>query len=250
LPKDDPETRKDAVKNKNTKRIQVTQPNLPEYEGTARTIIGNRILFVEAMHDPDCDNPCEDQDGVGHIRSLSNRHINRIGYDEAKALLESDADVVALSYYEHGNCVWMVAGSAKENTPGVEFQWDGTRFAGVWIPDDSVRESYTGQDGLSRRDWMVKQAECACETYTAWSNGDCWGYSVQVFKVRKDGDGEVFDSLEDYRRDAAEHEDSCFGFIGHDYFKDEMKDQAVYALKQVYTAQRFSKRAIAAAFKA
>ena len=102
---------------KNMKRIQVTQPNLPEFEGTAHTIIGNRILFVEAMHDQDCSNPCEDQDGFGEIRSLSNRHINNIDYDEAKELLENDADVVPLSYYEHGNCIWMVAGSAgRKNT--------------------------------------------------------------------------------------------------------------------------------------
>jgi hypothetical protein len=230
------------------KRITLVEPNLPEFENTEHTIIGNYILFVESAHDQDCGNPCTDVDGMGHIRSLSNRHINNISYEEAEELLKTDPDVIPLSYYEHGNSVWMVSGSARESTPGIEFTWDGTRFAGVWIPDDCVRESYTGQDGLSRRDWMTKQAEICCDEYTKWANGDCWGYDVQVHKVRK-SDGNVFDDFDDYRFDTALFDDSCWGFIGWDYFESEMKDVAIRALKFIYTKQGYSKRAISAAFK-
>lgn len=239
------------------RRITITEANLPNYEGTAVTIVGNRILFVEAMNDQDCPNPCEDQDGMGSIRSLSNRHINNIDYDEAKELLESDKDVIPLSYFEHGNSLWMVAGSAMERTPGIEFQWDGVRFAGIWIPDASVRESFApsaenpekDSDGLTRHEWMAKQAEICCEEYSKWANGDCWGFDIQVYKVRKDDDGEPYDQKDDYRRDEAEYDESCFGFVGHDYFESEIKDQALYALKDIYQKQGFSKRAIATAFK-
>jgi hypothetical protein len=237
---------------KRMKRIQkpitVTVPKLPDRDGTKTTIIGNRIVFVTVDHDSDCENPCTSCDGVGTVRSLSRRHINHIEYDEAKGLLEADQDVIPLSYFEHGNCAWFVMNGECSNTPGIEFQWDGVKFAGIWIPDTSVRESYTGQDGLTRRAWMVQQAESACEVYTAWVNGECYGFRVEVYKVRKDDQGEPFDSADDYRRDTPEHKDSCWGFIGWDHAKDEIKDAGVYALKALYKAQGYSKRAIAAAF--
>lgn len=253
------------------KRITVTEVELPGYAGETKvTVIGNRIVFVEADHDQDCSNPCEDCDGFGSIRSLSNRHINNIDIDEAVELLKSDADAVALSYFEHGQSLWMVAGSDATRTPGVEFQWDGTRFAGVWIPDKCVRESFTSvlsgkrtgnagelavkttldtnADGLTRREWMVKQAEHACETYTEWANGQCFGYDVQVFKVLRGEDGEVYEDREDYRRETPLQDDSCWGFIGWDYFEDEMRDVTRGILRRMYSDMRFSKRAIARAF--
>src|SRR5580658_6464069 len=193
--------------------------SIPEQvDETAVTIIGDTIIFFTIEHDQDCPNPCTDCDGMGHVRSLSNRHINNIKYEEAKALLEEDQDVVALSYFEHGNSLWMVAGSDRERTPGIEFVWDGVRFAGVWIPDDCVRESYTGQDGLSRRDWMVKQAESCCEVYTEWANGQCYGYRIAGYKLRKDEDtGDNYEEEDDYRFKDELFEDSCWGFIGWDH---------------------------------
>jgi hypothetical protein len=224
------------------KRIHIDELNIPDYTGTASTIIGKHILFVTIQHDQDCSNPIED-DGFGEIRSLSRRHINNIDYDEALELLKTDEDVIPLSYFEHGNSLWMVQNSSAP--AGVEFQWDGVRFAGVWIPDDCVRESYMGQDGLSRRDWMVKQAASACETYTQWANGDCYGYSIEAYKLRKE-DGDVYEELEDYRYDTAIYEDSCWGFIGSDYMR---KDEVIPSVRNALSAMGFSKRAIAAAIE-
>lgn len=193
---------------------------IPEWEGTKHTVIGDRIVFVRVEQDSMRENPCHD-DGMGQIRSLSRKHIDNIDCEYAVELLKNDPDVVALSYFEHGQSLWMVQGSPAP--AGVEFQWDGREFAGVWIPDDCVRESYTGQGGLSRREWMVKQAKSCCDVYTKWANGDCWGYDIQVFKIRKDDDGEVYDVLDDYRRNKAVDEDSCFGFIGHDHLVEELE---------------------------
>lgn len=226
-------------------RSHIPAINIPDEIGKAEyTIIGKHILFVSIEHDQDAANPCEDMDGFGDIRSLSNRHINQIDYEEAKELLETDVDVIPLSYYEHGNSIWMVQELPKPC--GVEFQWDGVRFAGIWIPDKYVRESYTGQDGLLRRDWMVKQAACACETYTQWCNGDVYGYNVEAFELRHDEEtGEEYTDWDDYRFKGAISEDSCWGFFGWDYVQGEVMDVIKGTLRQL----GFSKRAIAEATK-
>lgn len=211
--------------------MTATEVKIPEYARCTpeATIVGDHIVFVTIDYDISPENPCKAWDGFGEIRSLSNRHINRIDRDEAKELLESDEDVVALSYFEHGNSLWMVMNSP---TPaGVEFRWDGVRFAGVWIPDKCVRESYTGQDGLPRRDWMVEQAKSACETYTQWVNGEVYGYNVEIYKLRKDDDGEPYDLESDYRRENTIFEDSCWGFYGWEHVEQEVKDVIASAVK-------------------
>lgn len=138
-----------------------------------------RIIVGYLVHDDDCSSPLED-DGVGAIYSLSSRHINHKDGDEIRAILESDKDAVPLSYYEHGLSLWDVMGG--DHISGCpDMQWDGVPFAGVWVPDDCVRESYMGQDGKTRRQWIRDQAKSACEQYTDWINGDCWGVCVDVF---------------------------------------------------------------------
>lgn len=223
------------------KRIHIEKISLPRYaRETTHVIVGDKILFITIDHDSDAANPCKEWDGFGSIRSLSRKHVENIDPDEALEILKTDPDAVALSYFEHGNSLWMVKDSTAP--AGVEFRWDGVRFAGVWIPDQCVRESYTGQDGLTRRDWMVKQAAAACETYSQWCNGEVYGYSVEAFKARLDDDGEPFDALDDYRRDEPIFDDSCWGFYGWDSIESEVKGVVKNALSEL----GLSKRALAA----
>lgn len=206
--------------------LEIKLPEVPDK--TTYTIDGDTITFVRIDHDSDAENPCTAADGVGMIYSASRRHINYKSFDELRDMLGADEDAIALSYYEHGLCKWMVRGGAASRTPGVEFQWDGVEFAGLWVPDDSVRESYTGQDGLSRHDWMVKQAESACELYTQWANGECYHYTVRAYKLRRVQDGSfagtVYDRMSDYRLDTPLSEDSCAGFYGWDSVIEAVKE--------------------------
>jgi hypothetical protein len=223
-----------------TKRIQIPEIEVPEYDQIKHTIIGKHILFAAIHPDEDQSNPCEDMDGIGMIRSLSNRHDNNIPIEEARELLETDPDVIPLSYFEHGNSLWMVA--SLPSPAGVEFQWDGVRFAGIWIPDKDVRESYTGQDGLSRKDWMIEQAKSACEIYTQWSNGEIFYQYVKVYKLRTE-QGNDYTDLRDYRYQDPVYDDACGGHYGHDYALGELRDNIREALSEI----GFSKRAIAKA---
>jgi len=194
--------------------------------------VGDYILFIRTDYTVGESNPCEDMDGIGTIRSLSTRHVNNIAPDEMNEILDKDADAVILSYFEHGQSLWFVKDSPAP--AGVEFQWDGVRVAGIWIPDDCVRESYTGQDGLSRRDWMVKQAAAACETYTQWSNGEVYGYDVELYCKRVEDDY-LYDELTDYRFANPVYADSCGGFYGWDYFEQEVLNSAKDAIETALT---------------
>lgn len=230
-------------------RARIPEIKLPDTPGkTAHTIIGKHILFVEVAQDDRPENPCTSSfDGVGSIRSLSRRHINNIGTEEAVELLK-DADVVPLSYFEHGQSLWMV--QELPVPAGVEFQWDGVRFAGIWIPDDSLREC-VGPKYLNlapgspeRRAHMVEYAKQACTTYTQWVNGEVYGYVVEVYALRTEG-GDPYTAKDDYRKLTPVYEDSCWGHFGWDYAVSE----AVTAVRSGLRAIGFSIRAISAALK-
>ena len=174
----------------------------------------DKIVVGYLVQDSDCENPLENYDGIGAIHSLSRRHRNHMGIEEMRGILESDEDAVMLSYYEHGQCLWDVMnGDRIVNCPDRE--WDQVEFAGIWVPDASARESYTGQDGKTRREWMVEQAESACKEFTAWCNGDCWGACVDTFNKEGEKTGD----------------DACWGLIRSEYAEKEMREQVEGAFK-------------------
>jgi len=191
----------------------------------------NLIWFIGAHQDESPPNPAEDWDGFGKFHSLSTRHMNF--NEDCPQILDDDVDAVALSYYEHSGCIWFVKDS---QTPGgVEFQWDGVRFAGVWEPDECVSVSVPTECNTPelRRAWMVKQAVSACETYTSWCNGEVYGFSIGVFKIREHEKGVVFDDEDDYRHDDPVYDDSCFGFYGWSDFETQAKEAIGVAKKEV-----------------
>jgi len=196
--------------------MKIKVPYCPDYpEAIAVTIGEKQIAFVSLVQDECGVNPCIDWDGFGTFHSLGRRHHNH--NEQCLEILKKDKDAVALSYFEHGNSLWMVA--ELPSPAGVEFQWDGTRMAGVWEPDNVIKKT-ADDEGLKpgtpeRRAWMVKQAEDACVIYTYWCNGQIFGYQIEIFDKRE-SDGEVYDDLRDYRYDTAEYEDSCYGFYGSD----------------------------------
>jgi hypothetical protein len=188
-------------------------------------------------------------------------------FNELTDLFTSDCDAVPLRYESHGGqCRWALAYDHEDmyasirvervrrrlrgedpnewGTVGFEPDW-AEKFDGIWVPDKCTRESYTGQDGLSRRDWMVKQAEIACETYTDYCNGSVYGYRIELYDIRKDDDGEVITDPHYYIHHKVIEEDSCWGFYGWEYFKDEVLGTVKGFLKDM----KFSRRAIDAAMK-
>ncbi|OGU51131.1 MAG: hypothetical protein A2199_12335 [Hydrogenophilales bacterium RIFOXYA1_FULL_63_33] len=95
-----------------------------------------------------------------------------------------DPHTVMLDCYEHGGQVWSVTGS------GQQCLFDTARGAGVWVPDQCLREeldSIKTNEGIdAARTKAVEFARQALESYNAWLAGDCYGVAVDVFSTEGD----------------------------------------------------------------
>lgn len=149
--------------------------------------------------DGDSPNPLDDWSEMGSILSLNRRHAN---FDPAgvEAAVESNPDAVPLSYFEHGLCLWSVAG---ELPAGCRCPFDSVPFAGVWLPDADTLASAARYGVRTRRHFMRKRARQACDAYTDWCNGAVYGYTIERITDCPAGCGEQ-----------AEHIDSCWGCFG------------------------------------
>jgi hypothetical protein len=163
---------------------------------------------VRIFADPDVPNPLEDCDEMGAILSLNRKHCNfdREGVEEA---IENNPDAVPLSYFEHGQCLWSVAG---ELPPAACCPWDSVSFAGVWLPDEQTLASARNYGGSTRRHFMCKRARQACEVYSQWCNGDVYGYEVERVVTCAHCGEESTESIE-----------SCWGFFGLEYCRSEAR---------------------------
>lgn len=92
-----------------------------------------------------------------------------------------DPYTVMLDCYEHGGQVWSVTGS------GPQCLFDTARGAGVWVPDQCLRDeldSIKEKGGLdAARTKAVEFTRQALESYNAWLAGDCYGVAVDVFSA-------------------------------------------------------------------
>ena len=195
--------------------------NIPDdIDQDAATYCNGRISFLRIVHDDSPSNPMTEWDGQGEIFSLNSRHINGDA-ERVREEIENNSDAVPLSYYEHGNCIWGVAGELNK-VPGVEFQWDGVRFAGVWIPDKLALENIGNVQGEERRAKLREYAAGICEVYSQWCNGEVYGYQLETFALELDDDGDPIEEREEYcaKHDRIE-DDSCYGFYGSEYVKEE-----------------------------
>jgi len=166
---------------------------------TTETVERNGQRYRIALYpDPDAGNPLEEWDEMGKILSLNRRHRNfdPAGIEAAIA----DPDAVPLSYFEHGLCLWSVAG---ELPTGAGCPFDSVDFAGVWLPDTATLASARPYGGWTRRQFMRKRARQACEVYTLWCNGGVYGYEI----TRLSACGQC-------GCEQAQPVDSCWGFYG------------------------------------
>lgn len=181
---------------------------------------GNLIIFWEIEPDEDAPNPCKDFDAEGEIISCNPRHISHDRNRIEEALEDPDSDAVPLSYFEHGLCRWMVRDASRHSIP--DWQWDGTDFAGIWLPDKCLLDEAEGLTGQERRAKMTEWAAQACKIYTQYCNGDVYGYTVKAYAKKADDD-HTYEEPEDYEDEECLHEDSCCGCFGLDYTSEEVQ---------------------------
>lgn len=173
-------------------------------------------LILNLHHDSDLENPSDNHGWKAH--SFNRRHINVTEPGDLGLSHSLDPSTglptvrnpglrkklqtglaFFLSYYEHGNSMWFLHG---EQPAGVEFRWDGVRVAGLLV--------WEGKPGdLGPKTYEDRRADASrfLETYTAWANGEGYGYVI------KDENGDQVDG--------------CFGFYGNDvgFMFDQIRPQ-------------------------
>jgi len=170
------------------------------------------MLTVHLEHDADLECP-NDMDCEWRLYSFGRRHNSYVNPETIGLSLEQEDDgtpkVVSrklrtklknglahwCSYYEHGNSEWF---RKAGNIPcGVEFRWDGVRFAGILIWEHKASEI----GGKSYED-RAKDADGFLRRYTSWANGEGWYYRVEDENGKDIG--------------------SCGGYDDSDYMLSEM----------------------------
>lgn len=151
------------------------------------------MKIVKIERDSDLQNPCDD--GGWRLYSFSRCHAS---YSDPDNFTDHEAKIEAgvafiLSYYEHSGCVWSLRGE------GPQCRWDSVDTAGILVWEGDA-------DDLAP-DYATRRAYAAgfLTTYTAWCNGDGYGYSI---------DEEVTHPCGHVTREGTA--DSCWGFYGPD----------------------------------
>jgi len=139
--------------------------------------VSNIKLVVTLSHDDFPDNPAECDGWKLHSfshRHASFKHPDHFDVDEDKELAAKLKNGLAfwLAYFEHGNCVWSISGE------GPQCRWDSVQRAGILIWEDD--ESNIGAKSYEDRS---EDARRFLSRYTAWCNGEVYGYTVKAFRT-------------------------------------------------------------------
>jgi hypothetical protein len=121
-----------------------------------------------------------------------------------------DPYTVMLDCYEHGGQVWSVTGS------GPQCLFDTARGAGVWVPDQFLREeldSIKTNEGIdAARSKAVEFARQALGSYNAWLAGDCYGVAVDVFSTEGDRLKRIDES-------------AVWGYVGREWAEESLSEE-------------------------
>jgi hypothetical protein len=127
-------------------------------------------LVVRVSHDDSPESPCNEDGWQAY--SFSTRHANYKNPEDFEGDAELEAKLKAglafpLSYFEHGQCMWSLAGS------GPQCRWDTVQRAGLLIWEGA--EDDIGAKTVEDRE---KDAEVFLERFTAWCNGEVFGFDI------------------------------------------------------------------------
>jgi hypothetical protein len=155
-----------------------------------------QMLTVYIGHDDEAVGPVDEGAAGWKLHSFCTRHRSfrhpdslkvevsqdRIGRVKDRTLKRKLECGLAfwLGYFEHGDCIWFRSDSPPA---GVEFQWDGVRYAGllVWYG----KTSWLQATSLAER---TEAADRFLARYTDWANGDMYWYRID------DDQGQTLDS--------------------------------------------------------
>lgn len=159
------------------------------------------MKIILLWHDQDAESPTE-YDGAWKLYSFSRRHkafkhpdhFFEDGALNAELQRKLDSGLAfLLSYYEHGLCVWSLKGT------GPQCPWDSVDVAGILVWEHAEDEM-----GATTVEARTKDAASFLESYTAWCNGQVYGFTIEDERTLPCGHTERVDL------------ESCGGYYGND----------------------------------
>lgn len=203
-----------------------------------RAVLGS--LHLHDQNDPDVDFEFELDGLATTLRGLAEESIEAQHSDDPERDVET---LSALLYQQHwkavvGPYVVPLSYCDAAHGPGTmtcsPTTWDGDPDDlpdGVWVADSGAQENIDWrEDGeaaigeLTLRQRAFDYAKSVCSEFEDWCNGNVFGCVCEVFKRPPNdpfkADGAPWEKIED---EDLEH--SCWGFIGVDYAKQELKEQ-------------------------
>ncbi|MBK1683444.1 hypothetical protein [Rhodoferax fermentans] len=185
-----------------------------------RVMLRYELADIAATYDgTSYEEPYQDQEK--YVESCLRQDCNDSGwanimYDEdLRAVLEEmwsepayfpgDKDAQLLDVYSHSGEHWSLSGG------GMRCRWDTASGAGVWVPDEYLRQQLDDDEakGKDRADQARTYCEQFLDTYNDIISGNVFGCVVEWF----DEDGTSIDH------------DSCWGFIGDDHAQEALKSE-------------------------
>lgn len=212
------------------------------YRETQHVVVGEKIIFFSIKTDEDALLPVAIQHGRNEDQvqkadwDCQGKIVvfhSQADADYGSALIKRRRNVIPLSKFDHSGERWGIMGT-MDNYP--DARWDLTRYAGVWVPDKDVYSNLTRYHGDERKQKIREYCESVLETFNQYLIGDVYGYTVQVYNVRRDDDGEVLTDEDDYRRAEAVGDDSCWGFYGTDTVVEDLTGIVKHYMKEASAA--------------
>ena len=152
---------------------------------------------------------CMDQNGYytehweDFIWDLENDDNDAI--DKAWGLLDDKIFMLSLFIYDHSGITM--------NTTGFHCPWDSGQVGFIYVTKSDIRSEWGKQRISSKlRETVFNNLRAEVETYDQYLTGDVWGYTIT------DRHGDIVDS--------------CWGFYGYDYCKQEAQSQMEYFQQQ------------------
>lgn len=181
-------------------------------------------IHIEIYQDTDCESPLE-YDGFDMISfkrfSTHFKDPEDLDWDDIKAKCERK-EAFLLSCYSHGGESWGLQGEV------MQCQFDTVNTAGILFLSDDLLSNWD-KDELESRE---KAARSFMEEYTAWVNGECYGFNIECDDLDIDegcGGFTVYnDATEEYfAEEIAQHlpeEDACVLNLTQSYGPVDVND--------------------------
>lgn len=169
------------------------------YDALERETIGG--FTIKYYHDHDCESPLDNDDDV-HITynksaryTLGNEPLDEDAQRDIAARI-SAGELIGLPVYAY------IHSGVALNTGGFSCPWDSGQSGFVYVTRQTALE-WHGKKHLTKaiRARVLESLTAIVQEFGRYCNGECYGYVIE------NADGA--------------HVDSCYGYIGFEYVKQE-----------------------------